>query len=64
MGIEPETFEFKRENRTHCPIKIEKNMFFPDFYQKNTQMYVIFGLFFACCAFSLMIVAWVDVKSG
>ena len=27
LGIDPETFEFERENRTHCAIKIEKNMF-------------------------------------
>ena len=56
--------EFERENRTHCAIKIEKNMFFPDFYRKNTQIYVIFGMFFVCCAVNLMIGAWVDVKLG
>ena len=35
LGIEPRTFEFVRENRTHCAIKIEKHMFFPDFYRKK-----------------------------
>ena len=55
LGIEPRTFEFERENRTHCAIKIEKNMFSPDFYRKNTQIYVMFGLFFACWAVNSMI---------
>ena len=32
LGIDPETFEFERENRTHCAIKIEKKYVFPDFY--------------------------------
>ena len=42
LGIEPETFEFERENRTYCAIKIEKNMYSPDFYRKNKQIYVMF----------------------
>ena len=60
-GIEPGTFEFERENRTNCAIKTEKNVF-PDFYRKNTQIYVIFKLFFACRAVNSMIGAWVEVK--
>ena len=59
MGV-----EFEKENRAHCAIKIEKNMFFPDFYRKNTQTYVIFAMFFACWAVNSMIGAWVEMKLG
>ena len=62
LRIEPRTFEFERENRTHCAIKIEKNMFFPDFYRKNAQKYVIFVMLFACWAINSMIGARIEVK--
>ena len=62
QGIEPRTFVFEKENRTHCAIKIKKYIFFPDIYLINTQMDVIFALFFARWAINLMIGAWIEVK--
>ena len=49
LRIDLKTFEFVREDRTHCVIKIEKEMLFSDFYRKNAHNHVIFGLFYACC---------------
>ena len=37
QGVEARTIVFERENQSHCVIKIEKNMFLPYFYRKNTQ---------------------------
>ena len=63
MGLNPGHLTLKEKIESTAPLKYNK-MFFPDFYRKNTQIYVIFKLFFACRGVNSMTGAWVKVKLG